>query len=158
MPDYQAITIWQPWAMLISEGAKRFEFRSWAPPRAMWHTRIAIHAGARHAAKDEIRGLLLKLHSTAWRETGIDREQGIKLLEPILLAPGSLPLRSIVCTAMLGEPIRNEALAAQLGVHLVNDSDRGEHTNYGWPLSAIERLAPFVPATGKQGFWRWSEP
>ena len=156
MPDYQAITVWQPWATLIAEGAKRFEFRGWAPPQSMWGTRIAIHAGARPVRKAEVRELLLKLHSSYWRETGIDRQAGIEILTPILMAPWTLPLSSVLCIATLGAPVRNEKLAAELGTRLVNDSDLGEHTNFGWPLGAIEQLRPFVPAKGRQGFWRWS--
>ena len=118
-------------------------------------TDCPIHAGARPVRKDEVRDLLLRLHSSFWRETGLAREGSIKLLEPVLLAPGRLPLSSVLCTAILGEPIRDAALAAQLGTHAVNDSDRDQHSNWGWPLTDIERLEPFVPATGKQGFWDW---
>jgi len=156
MTSYPALTIWQPWATLIAVGAKPFEFRAWAAPRAMHGRRIAIHAGARATRKDEVRDLLLQLQSSHWRETGLNRDIAIATLEPVLSAPGSLPLRSILCLATLGTPIRGSELTAALGTgSTINDSDRDQHTNWGWPLTDIDVLRPFVPATGAQGFWTW---
>jgi hypothetical protein len=85
----------------------------------------------------------------------VDQAKAIALLEAALAAPKSLPLSSIVCLATLGEPIRNETLAAKMGIEWANDSDREEHSNWGWPLTDIERLEPFVPARGAQGWWTW---
>jgi hypothetical protein len=156
MTSYPALTIWQPWATLIAVGAKPYEFRSWAAPRAMQGRRIAIHAGARPTRKAEVRELLLQLHSLSWRQTGLIRDIAIATLEPILSAPGALPLRSVLCLATLGTPIRDTDLEGALGTGgLINDSDRDAHTNWGWPLTDIEVLRPFVPATGAQGFWTW---
>jgi hypothetical protein len=152
----KAITIWQPWATLIAIGAKRFEFRGWAPPRDLVGQRIAIHAGARRVQRIEIHELLLKLRSPSAAETGLVIEPAIALLDRVSTAPGSLPLSSILCTAILGTPIRDADLAAQLGTRFVNDSDRAEHSNWGWPLTEIEVLEPFVPARGAQGWWDWS--
>ena len=61
----------------------------------------------------------------------------------------------MVCLATLGEPIRDEALAVGLGLEHVKDSDRDEHSNWGWPLRDVERLEPYVPAKGAQGWWTW---
>lgn len=47
----KAISLWQPWASLVACGAKPFETRSWAPPRALIGQPIAIHA-AKKADKD----------------------------------------------------------------------------------------------------------
>ncbi len=152
---YWAITLWQPWASLIAAGAKPLEFRHWPAPRRLWGQRIAIHAGARPVRRVEIQELIHKLRGPRWRETGLLRDEALALLEPVIVAPGSLPRSSVLCLATLCEPIRNEALSARLGVELVNDSDRDAHTNWGWPLADIEPLRPFVPATGAQGFWTW---
>lgn len=38
---------------------------------------------------------------------------------------------------------------------LLKDSNRTEHTNWGWPMLDVERLLPPVPARGAQGFWKW---
>jgi hypothetical protein len=44
-PRLSAVTLHQPWASLILAGAKRFETRGWAPPKALIGRRIAVHAG-----------------------------------------------------------------------------------------------------------------
>lgn len=150
-----AITIWQPWAALIAIGAKPFEFRSWPAPRRLWGQRIAIHAGARPVRRAEIAELMVKLGSNEWRSTGLKQGASLDLLEKVWNAPRSLPLSSVVCTAILGEPVQDAALAARLGVASVNDSDRDEHSNWGWPLSDVEVLEPFMPARGAQGWWEW---
>nr|WP_294566958.1 ASCH domain-containing protein [uncultured Rhodopila sp.] len=158
MSTIPALTIWQPWATLIAEGLKPYEFRGWAAPAALVGQRIAIHAGARPVRKAEVRDLLLRLHSLSWRESGLVREGSLVLLDLVLTAPGLLPLSSVLCTAVLGQPIRDNDLAERLGLPAVNDSDRSEHSSWGWPLTDIVRLEPFVPAKGAQGFWQWTPP
>ena len=155
MTAYPAITIWQPWATLIAIGAKRFEFRSWPAPSRFVGRRVAIHAGARAVSKNDVRDLLLRLHSSYWRETCLEREPSIELLTRVLMSPGTLPRSSIVCLATLGAPVRDAEMAEKVGLPAPNDSDRDEHTNWGWPLTDIERLEPFVPARGFQGWWTW---
>lgn len=73
----------------------------------------------------------------------------------VVLGEAVLPLSSVLCLATLGEPIRDDALTAALGVGHLADSDRQGHTNWGWPLTEIVRLEPFVPARGRQGIWTW---
>lgn len=158
MPNIPTITVWQPWATLIAESWKQFEFRSWAPPQRLWGTRIAIHAGARPVMRREMSELISKpLHPEAFRETG-HRRYAVHLLQNVLTDKTRLPLSSILCTATLSVPVRNEDLAKRLGVELVNDSDRDQHTNFGWPLTDIQQLRPFVPCRGRQGLWTWSRP
>src|SRR5690242_9094133 len=41
----KALTIHQPWAQLIVHEAKRWETRTWAPPRSLLGQRFAVHAG-----------------------------------------------------------------------------------------------------------------
>lgn len=161
--DIDCITIYQPWSELIAAGLKPWEFRGWAAPARLIGKRIGIHAAGRPMRRSEVQELMSKLEGGRWRETGIvDQAKAIDILDRVWRAfqPGgrndSLPTSHVVCTALLGEPIRNEQLAEALGVKFVNDSDRDEHSNFGWPLSEVERLIPPRPATGKQGFWRWA--
>lgn len=150
-----AITLWQPWATLLSAGAKPFEFRSWAAPRRLWGKRVAIHAGARPVRRDELQELLLRLHGDDARETGLLPQLAIEVLERALTTPGVLPRSSVLCLATLGEPLRGAILAAKLGLPCVNDSERIAHSNWGWPMIDVEPLQPFVPARGAQGWWAW---
>jgi hypothetical protein len=155
--SFPAITIWQPWATLIAEGFKPFEFRGWPAPVALRGKRIAIHAGARPVKRKEVAALIYELRTSGKVPlAGLDKTDAIlTLLDRVHTSPGSMPLSSVLCLATLGEPIRNEELAARLGLPWTNDSDRDEHSNWGWPLTDIERLEPFVPARGMQGFWTW---
>lgn len=152
-----AITLWQPWASLIAAGAKPYEFRGWPAPARLVGLRVAIHAGARAVRKEEVRSLLVQLQSPRAKETGVDPALGIPVLEAAMRGPG-LPLSSVLCTATLGRPIRNAELAAAMGIPWVNDSDRGEHSNWGWPLTDVRVLEPFQPARGAQGWWNWTQP
>lgn len=151
-----AITLWQPWASLVAAGAKPHEFRSWPAPQRLWGRRVAIHASARPVRVAEIRDLLAKLQSPHAREAGVDPAIAVPILERTLQAPKGMPLSSVLCTATLGRPIRNAELAAAMGIQWVNDSDRDEHSNWGWPLTEIRVLEPFVPARGAQGWWHWN--
>lgn len=154
-----AITIWQPWATLIAEGLKQWEFRSWPAFPVYVGRRIAIHAGARPARRTEINALMTTLIYGDARSTGIaDVPKALDLLEGAFTRPTRLPTRSVLCTAVLGRPVQNADLAAQIGVPLVNDSDREAHTNWGWPLTDVRRLEPFAPTQGRQGFWLWTPP
>lgn len=158
----KAITIWQPWATLILEGAKPFEFRSWYAPKSFIGQRIAIHAGARKVVRQEIQDLLLSLRGGPFIRPCLHREKAEPILEKALTAPGSLPLSAVLCTAILGEPKRGDKVAMEdFDIHPddvedANDSDRSGTFNWGWPLTEIEALVPPRPARGAQGFWNWS--
>lgn len=152
---YPAITLWQPWASLVAAGAKRFEFRSWPAPTHLVGRRVAIHAGARAVRGRELIDLAAKLRGATAAETGLAPGPALDLLDRILGGEASLPLSSVLCLATLGRPIRDAELAERLGTAWVNDSDRDEHSNWGWPLNDIEVLFPYVPARGAQGWWQW---
>jgi hypothetical protein len=149
---YPAITVWNPWASLIAAGAKPYEWRGWRPPGRFIGQRIAIHAGTRRVKRDEISELIYDCRSG--RETSLVVALALPLLERWHTSPGSLPLSSVLCTAVLGEPINAPDYAASIGM----DSNRVDHTKFGWPLTEIEVVEPFVPARGRQGFWYWSGP
>lgn len=153
MSAIPCITIWQPWASLISFGAKTWEFRSWRLPHRLVGSRIGIHAGSRKASKREMLELLVKLLGPGWRETGVDPDIAVPLLNLWIDGGDALPLASILCTAVAGDSVRNDDLAKRLGVETVNDSDRVEHSNYGWPLSEVQQVQPIVPVRGLQGIW-----
>ena len=153
----KAITIWGPWAHLIALGAKPFEFRGWAAPRALVGMRIAIHAGARPVRPSEVRGILFKLRGGSPWEAGLVPEIATPFLWKVLTAPKSLPLSHVLCTVVLGAPVRaTSAVMAHFGMPAGNDSDRDEHFNFAWPMLEVEPLTPPVPARGAQGFWNWT--
>jgi hypothetical protein len=159
----KALTIWQPWASLIIALAKPYEFRSWPAPKSLIGQRIALHAGARPARKDEIADLIVRLGGNKTWSTALKPDIALPLLERWHTMPGSLPLSSILGTAMLGTPVRAREIIHEfagrkgLGGGLLLDSDRVEHSNWAWPLTEIQPLEPFQPAKGMQGFWDWQE-
>jgi hypothetical protein len=157
----KAITIWQPWATLILQGAKPYEFRGWKPPKSLIGQRIAIHAGARPIRRDEIDVLRLQLRDPdRYGQPCLHAPLAVPVLDIALTNPkaGLLPLSHVICTAILGEPKPGNECAKEFGEHAGNDSDRDGTFNWGWPLTEIDRLFPPVPARGAQGFWNWSGP
>lgn len=145
-----ALTIWQPWASLIIARAKPYEFRGCPAARAYRNRDIAIHAGRRRPVMAEIRALRLQLRGE--NATGLDAEIALPLLERWSQDPTALPLSSILGVVRLGEPVRADCIP-EYAASFVNDSDRAEHANYGWPLSDVRPLTPPVPYRGAQGFW-----
>ncbi|OCC05225.1 hypothetical protein BA190_09995 [Labrys sp. WJW] len=149
----KVITVWQPWATLIALGFKPYEFRGWAAPRSLQGERIGIHAGKRPVRRPEIADLIQRLRSDqAW--TTCLKPEALPVLERALTSPGILPLSHVVCTAVLGKPIRAWQIVGEFG-GAINDSDRDEHCNFAWPLTDVAELQPPQPATGAQGFWDW---
>jgi hypothetical protein len=149
--QFPAITVWQPWATLIAEGLKPYEFRSWPAPRSFWGRRVAIHAGARPVKLAEIQDLMRRIeydgaHGQALEPAAFD------LLARARFDPQILPRSAVVCTAILGKPLSPQDVARTLS----NDSDRDAHFNWAWPLTDIERLEPPPPAVGRQGWWTWT--
>src|ERR1700751_138200 len=120
-----ALTVWQPWATLIVEGCKPYEFRQWdyrtRYPRLVGQ-RIAIHAGRRPVDPDELADLLARLRSRAAPD---GRAMSIAVLEQAQRAPGSLPLSAVLGTVVLGIPRKISARFAASA--LAPDSTRLEH-------------------------------
>ncbi|MDH7973721.1 hypothetical protein QH494_16130 [Sphingomonas sp. AR_OL41] len=179
----KALTIWQPWATLIMVGAKPFEFRGYPAPRFVTGCTIVIHAGSRPIRTSEVEDLIERLDDTedAWT-TGLFADKARPVLERALaqsrykapkLGPvdlfgerkapcealgfDPLPLGAGVGTVRVGTPVRGDECAKTFGV-TINDSDRDEHANWGWPMLEIEPWPEPLPMKGAQGFWTWPTP
>ncbi|WP_276200649.1 hypothetical protein [Chelatococcus sp. XZ-Ab1] len=149
----KALTVWQPWASLIGLSLKPYEFRGWPAPRALIGQRIAIHAGARPVRREEIAALILRLRGPeAW--TTCLRPEALAFLERVHRDPSLPPRSHVVCTAVLGTPVRSWQIVGEFG-GFINDSSRNEHSNWAWPLSDVQPLEPPIAARGAQGFWDW---
>lgn len=143
----KALTIWQPWASLIAEGAKPYEFRRWdyrARQPKIEGQRIVIHAGARPVKRDEVLDIY---HRLDHGESALIADRARAVLEKsndgrsLLLAHG-------LGTAVLGTPRR--------ATDLFGDSDDIDEEVWGWPLTDWAPFTPPVPCKGAQGFWNWS--
>ncbi len=151
----KALTIWQPWASLIAIGAKPYEFRGWAAPRALRGQRIVIHSGVRPMRRQELQALWLRLTGREPWRTGLVADKALPLLKRVM-AGLALPMGHGLGTAILGEPTKNPDLPGMPACgDGLSDSDRNEHCNYAWPLTDWQDFAPPIPCRGAQGFWDW---
>lgn len=160
----KALTVWQPWASLIVEGAKPYEFRGWRCPPSIIGQRIVIHAAARKidfANVYMLRGLHTVRNANqdfreAWAETCLIAEKAEDVLQDAM--DDLLPLAAGIGTAVIGEPRIGTEIAEEFGVPRANDSDRDQHANWGWPMLDVEKWVQPVPMRGAQGFWNWPTP
>ena len=163
MAEYPAVTVWQPWASLIAIDAKPWEFRGRRPPDKFIGKRIAIHAAARDMRRQEVADLLNSFDHDAGRTNGLVAGLAIDLLEAVWRHFGSgcppvIPTSAVVCLVTLGEPLRNAELAEKMGIEHVNDSDRDEHSNWGWPMQDVEQIhGPHPHVRGLQGWFYWQD-
>lgn len=152
----KALTIWQPWASLILLGAKPYEFRGWSAHKSAIGQRIAIHAGQRPVRKSEIKTLIDRLNSDEAWDTGLIKKIALPFLQQIRDGKTIVPMSAIICTAILGTPVRADEIINEFGGP-INDSNRSEHANFAWPLTSIEICMPPVPMPGMQGLWNLNE-
>lgn len=166
----KALTVWQPWASLIIEGAKPYEFRRWRCYDSMIGQRIVIHAAARKIDSREVHRILVALDRGGFEaaETCLHARAAVPILQRALerftggelplTGHGDLPWSAGIGTAVIGEPRLGTEIAEEFGVPRANDSDRDEHSNWGWPMLDIERWDAPIPTKGAQGFWNWPGP
>lgn len=130
----KALTIWQPWAQLIANGAKSYETRSWPAPRTLIGQRIAIHAAKRWDRE---------LHATCLEDPFRSALLGFS-------SPSDLPRGAVLATARLLECSPTEAISPSRAERLFGDWTPGR---FAWLLVDVEVLKKPVPARGAQGLW-----
>ena len=151
----KALTVYQPWATLIMIGAKPFEFRHWdysARYASLVDQRIVIHAAARPIKPDEIADILARIED---RSSGLIEEKAKPVLQRLMEAykcHGVLELSAGLGTAMIGKPRRVGDIFKGIA-----DSDRLDHSVFGWPLTDLQPFDHPHPFRGAQGFWNWPE-
>lgn len=125
----KVLTIRQPWATLIMQGDKRFEFRSW---QTKYRGDLLIHAGK-----------------------GIDKE-AMKRLEKYL--PKELPLGKILgkvtlvdCVKMTSE-FKKELLKENSDIY----TDSSFKENYGWKLECVDVFNELIDVKGKLSLWEYN--
>lgn len=129
----KALTVRQPWAMLIALGIKQFETRSWATSH---RGPLAIHSSARCSRK------LLE-------ELARDPQYN-----QVLSHFPALPLGCVIATVDLVDCIRiTEGSAVAV---LPQERAFGDYTpgRFAWKLVNVAKLPPFK-AKGHLGLWDW---
>ena len=125
----KVLTIRQPWATLIMQGDKRFEFRSW---QTKYRGELLIHAGK-----------------------GVDKE-AVKRLEKYL--PKDLPLGKILGKVTLVDCIRmspefkEELLKENSDIYTKSSFKE----NFGWQLENVQVFDVPIDAVGHLSLWEYN--
>lgn len=147
----KAITIWQPYASLMIEQIKVWEFRSWALAGHLIGRTIALHAAARPVPVS----LLIALERDLLAgELGVLRDgsvcRALDLLEALRRGERVLPLGAILGTVSFGPPV---ACDRQFGPAPAFDPHPAA---VAWAVRNPIQFERPIPAKGKQGFWNWT--
>jgi len=121
----KVITLKQPWATLVAEGLKKYEFRSW---KLNYRGEILIHAGK-----------------------GADLD-AMKKFEPLNLEfPKSRILAkvNILDCIELNKDINEQIIKENELVY----GHKYNRTGYAWKLEVIEKINDNKDVSGKQGIW-----
>ena len=128
----KVLTIKQPWATLIMQGNKRFEFRSW---QTKYRGELLIHAGK-----------------------GIDKE-AVKRLANYL--PQELPQGEILgkvtlvdCIKMTHE-FKEKLLKDEIYAKVKDYSKSSFQENYGWQLEDVHVFDEPIEAKGHLSLWEY---
>ena len=124
----KALTIKQPWATLIMQGDKRFEFRSW---QTKYRGDLLIHAGK-----------------------GIDKE-AMKRLAKYL--PEDMPTGKILGKVKLVDCIKMSPEFKELLLKENSDiyTKSSFKENYGWQITDVELFENPIEAKGYLSLWEY---
>lgn len=124
----KVLTIKQPWATLIMQGDKKFEFRSW---QTHYRGELLIHAGK-----------------------GIDKE-AIKILKKYL--PEELPFGKILGKVTLVDCVKMSPEFKEMLIKENKDiyTDSSFKEKYGWKLENVEKFDEQIEAKGKLSLWEY---
>lgn len=123
----KALTLWQPWASLITHGPKRIENRTWFP-RWILNQRIAIHAGKRFD-----------------RETWEDYREDF--IYPYGSSVDEIPRGAILGSAIVIGCVYPDSEEASRWPAYYNPG------SLGWKLDSVVALPEPIPCRGAQGLW-----
>jgi len=157
----KALTLTQPWATLVSIGAKKWETRSWL---TNYRGPIAIHAAKGLGLVGGISGLVALCQTEPFRE----------VLYPVfgypkgeaLVNARSLPLGAVIAIVNLTEIQRTRsrwnASEKEVNAGIVGQFEWafGDYSSFrfAWRLENVRRLPEPIPAKGALGLWQWTCP
>ena len=121
----KVITLKQPWATLVAEGLKKYEFRSW---KFNYRGEILIHAGK-----------------------GVDKE-AMKKFEHLNL---NYPQANIIAKVKILDCIElNDGINSQIiEENELVYGHKYDRTGYAWKLEVVEKIEDDKVISGKQGIW-----
>lgn len=151
----KTLSLTQPWATLVTIGAKRIETRSWG---TRYRGPIAIHAAKGLASVGGHSGLIDLCLDSPFSDVLRDHGKG-------LLVPGhDLPLGMVLATASLIDCVEIRqthdpvALPRFIQHAAEYEQDFGDYQigRWMWLLDHIQALPEPIPARGSLGLWEWS--
>ena len=125
----KVITLKQPWATLVAEGLKQYEFRSW---KINYRGKILIHAG---------QGI---------DEEGMERVKDLNLKFPKSRIVAEVTIDDCI---LLDQEINKKIINENKIVY----GEKYDRTGYAWKLTNIKKINSKVEVKGKQGFWNINE-
>lgn len=151
----KALTVYQPWASLISMGLKTVETRGW---KTNYRGPLAIHAAKR-----------------LWPQAGVELLNNERVLEAWRHASGAemqkawhlWPHGAIVATCRLAYCreipdwpalyVYDVRMKAEVRIEESLEGLLGDFTpgRFIWVLENIQPLIKPIPAMGRQGMWEW---
>lgn len=123
----KVLTIREPWASLIINGYKEYEFRSW---KTNYRGKILIHAG-------------LKL------ETGIIerfKEYNLEYQKGVIIGEADL----VDCIL-----VDNNFISKLRDINPIVYGNSNHDETYAWKLENIKKYDKVIPVTGKLGLWNY---
>ena len=122
----KVITLKQPWATLVAEGIKKYEFRSW---RYNYRGEILIHAGA-----------------------GVDKE-AMKKVESLCL---EFPQKKILAKVTIEDCFElNDELNKMICKTNPMIYGNKNRTGFAWKLNNVKKININKTINGKQGIWNY---
>lgn len=128
----KVITIKQPFATLIAEGLKRYEFRTW---KTKYRGEILIHAGK-----------------------SIDKK-AMKKFERLGLSypTGCIIAKAMITDCVLVDDLLRKNLSKENELVYSGVIKRPEWEGYGFLLENVEKIPP-ISVNGKFGLWNYPYP
>ena len=122
----KVITLKQPWATLVAEGIKKYEFRSW---RYNYRGEILIHAGA-----------------------GVDVD-AMKKVESLCL---EFPQKKILAKVTIEDCLElNDELNKMICETNPMIYGNKNRTGFAWKLNNVKKININKTINGKQGIWNY---
>ena len=125
----KALTIKEPWATLIIDGYKEYEFRSW---KTNYRGKILIHAGKS----------LEKNQAKKFKVYNLEYNCGEIIGEAELVD-------CIKVTEKFDEYLK--------GINPIVYGNSGHVENYAWKLENIKKYDKKIPAKGQLGLWNYEK-
>lgn len=123
----KVLTLKQPWATLVAEGIKKYEFRSW---KTNYRGKILIHAGAK-----------------------VDKEEMKKYKDLNLSFPSKRIIAEVeIVDCLLFDDELNNKIISENNITYGNKRREG----YAWKLDNIKKINYEKEVNGKLGLWNYN--